>query len=158
MKILFLMLFLSTGVFAQSALDKVSWLAGCWGGDMKSGEYEECWTAPSANFMQGLGRMVGKDGKILMREHMTIETDGADIIMYVLGYGEKLQPEEQGTIPFTLVKSSKTELVFENPAHDYPQRIVYAKKPDGNLTARIELMDGKNPATFPLNKLSKKKK
>jgi Domain of unknown function (DUF6265) len=157
MKILLTILLLSTGVFAQNALEKVSWLTGCWGGVVDGGKYEECWTSPSKNFMQGAGSLV-KGDKILMREFMTIEKDGDDIVMYILGYGEKLQPEEQGTIPFKLTKSSKMELVFENPKHDYPQRIVYTKDKKGDIVARIELIDGTKPMKFAMNNLMKKTK
>jgi hypothetical protein len=157
LKIIFTILILASGVFAQNAFDKVSWLTGCWGGDMDGGKYEECWTSPSKNFMQGAGSLV-KGDKILMREFMTIEKDGDDIVMYILGYGEKLKPEEQGTIGFKLVKSSKNELVFENPKHDYPQRCVYTKDKKGNIVARIEQMDGTKPMKFPMNNLMKKGK
>jgi hypothetical protein len=41
------------------------------------------------------------------------------------------------------VKFSATELVFENPSHDFPQRVIYRKVPDG-LLARIEgVINGK---------------
>ncbi len=29
-------------------------------------------------------------------------------------------------------------MVFENPQHDFPQRILYRKNPDGTLHARAE--------------------
>jgi len=157
MKTILTILLVSMEVFAQTSFQTFSWLTGCWSGDMKNGKYEECWTAPSAEFMQGSGRMIGENKKVRMREHMTIEKGGEDFVMYVLGYGENLKPEEQGAIPFKLVKFSASELIFENPKHDYPQRITYTKKPDGNLSARIELLYGKSPVTFPLNNLSKKK-
>jgi Domain of unknown function (DUF6265) len=155
MKLMTTILLLSASVFAQNALDKVSWLAGCWGGEMDGGKYEECWTSPTANFMQGSGRMT-KGAEILMREHITIEKEGGDLVMYVFSYGAKLKPDQE-TVGFKLVKFSESELVFENPEHDYPQRIVYTKKKDGNLVARIELIDGKKPVSFPLNKPTAKK-
>jgi hypothetical protein len=155
MKTLITIIFLSTSIFAQTAFDKVSWLAGCWIGDVDGAKYEECWTSPAGGFMQGSGRMF-KGDKIFMREHITIEKEGEDLTMYVLGYGEKLKPDAQGTIAFKLVKSSKNELIFENPKHDYPQRIVYAKDGKGGLIARIELIDGKNQTFFKLKRLKTK--
>ncbi len=156
MRILLTIVLFSVSVFAQNGLENVSWLTGCWGGDMKSGRYEECWTAPSGNFMQGAASLVKKD-KVSMREAMTIEKEGNDIVMYVLGYGDKLKPDDQGTIGFKLTRSSKTELVFENPAHDYPQRIVYSKNKKGGIIARIEMLDGTNPISFPMNNMLTKK-
>ena len=104
MKILLTILLLSTGIFAQNAFDKVSWLTGCWGGEMQSGaKYEECWTSPRANFMQGSGRMT-KGDKIMMREHITIEKEGDDLVMYVMNYGAKMKAEHE-PMPFKLMKS-----------------------------------------------------
>ncbi len=97
-----------------------------------------------------------KGDKILMREHITIEKEGDDLVMYVLNYGAKIKAEQE-PMPFKLTKSSKTELVFENPKHDYPQRIIYTKDKKGDIAARIELMDGTKPMTFPMGNLMKKK-
>lgn len=151
MKIILAILVFTTSIFAQNVFDKVSWISGCWLGDVDGAKYEECWTSPLGNFMQGSGRMV-KGDKILMREHVTIEKEGEDLVMYILGYGEKLKPEEQGTIGFKLVKASKNEAVFENPTHNYPQRIVYTKDGKNGLIARIELIDGKQQVFFKLKR------
>jgi hypothetical protein len=35
-------------------------------------------------------------------------------------------------------ESSEDRVVFANPAHDYPSRILYWRTPDGALHARIE--------------------
>jgi hypothetical protein len=40
--------------------------------------------------------------------------------------------------PFAASKVSDTEVVFSNPQHDYPTRIIYRKQPDGGLFARVE--------------------
>jgi hypothetical protein len=50
---------------------------------------------------------------------------------------------------FTLVKASLTEAVFENLAHDFPQRILYRKTAQG-LHARVESADGKKAQDFPM--------
>ena len=50
-------------------------------------------------------------------------------------------PSRQTETVFPLVQISANVLVFENPTHDYPQRIIYRK--EGNdLTARIEGVTG----------------
>jgi hypothetical protein len=33
---------------------------------------------------------------------------------------------------------SEAEIVFEDPAHDFPQRVIYRKNADGSVTARTE--------------------
>jgi hypothetical protein len=39
---------------------------------------------------------------------------------------------------FTLLLGNGAELVFENPEHDFPQRVIYRQEPAGRLRARIE--------------------
>jgi len=47
-------------------------------------------------------------------------------------------------LAFEAVTVSATEAVFENPRHDFPQRVIYSKT-DAGLTARIEgTMNGKS--------------
>ena len=37
-----------------------------------------------------------------------------------------------------LIRANANEVVFENPQHDFPQRIIYSLKDGGRLTAAIE--------------------
>lgn len=69
-------------------------------------------------------------------ESLVIEAQGPDWV-YVAS------PSGQARTPFALVARGPSTATFENPAHDYPTRIVYTRS--GNmLTARIEgLKDGK---------------
>ena len=46
-------------------------------------------------------------------------------------------PRSAPPTPFTLVESGPKRAVFENKAHDFPQRILYWKSP-GALHARVE--------------------
>ncbi|MGH9814264.1 MAG: DUF6265 family protein, partial [Candidatus Acidiferrales bacterium] len=39
---------------------------------------------------------------------------------------------------FKLIKLEGPSVVFENLAHDFPQRIIYKKNADGTLDARVE--------------------
>jgi hypothetical protein len=55
---------------------------------------------------------------------------------YGIYYVEKTSGNKDET-RFNLVRSSAGEIVFENPAHDFPQRILY-KLIGNSLTARIE--------------------
>jgi hypothetical protein len=48
------------------------------------------------------------------------------------------KPSRQPEATFRLTKATPVELVFENPAHDFPQRIIYMLKNSTNLVAAIE--------------------
>lgn len=47
-------------------------------------------------------------------------------------------PSGQKETSFKLTKSDGKEVVFENPEHDFPQRIIYRFENDNSLFARIE--------------------
>jgi hypothetical protein len=50
------------------------------------------------------------------------------------------KPSGQAEASFKLVKYENQEAVFENPQHDFPQRIIYKLEKDGSLAAAIEGM------------------
>lgn len=41
-------------------------------------------------------------------------------------------------VAFRLISHESGRAVFENPAHDFPTRIIYRRNDDGSMTARIE--------------------
>lgn len=48
-------------------------------------------------------------------------------------------PEQnQYPVAFKLVSNTDGKLIFENPTHDFPQRIVYHPQGDGSLLVHIE--------------------
>jgi hypothetical protein len=49
---------------------------------------------------------------------------------------------------------SATEVAFENPAHDFPQRIEYSLREEGEvLHARVESLDGSNGFDLPYRRV-----
>lgn len=127
------MLVFSAALAAQGtkpAIADLAWMAGSWSGESSGIQMEEHWTAPKGNSMVGLHRDVGK-GRTLLFEFLRIEQQGDQIVYLSMPNGRS--PATR----FSLKELSATRVVFENPAHDFPQRIIYWK--DGNdLRARIE--------------------
>ena len=117
----------------KPTLDALSWMAGSWVGESRGTTMEEHWTAPKGNLMLGVHRDVGKRTSF---EFLRIVQEG-DQITYLA------MPGGRTVTPFPLKEVSGTRVVFENPKHDFPQRIIYWK--DGaDLRARIEgTMNGK---------------
>lgn len=56
----------------------------------------------------------------------------------------------KNSVNFVLIESSPTQIVFENPAHDFPQRIVYEYDGKEVLTARIEKLDRSKARSFAM--------
>ena len=115
---------------AKPTLADLSWMAGSWSGVAGGIEMEEHWTAPNGNSMIGMHRDIAK-GRTASFEFLRIEQQGDQIVYLSMPNGRS------PATPFPLKEVSGTRVVFENPAHDFPQRIIYWK--DGNdLRARIE--------------------
>jgi hypothetical protein len=134
-------------VFAQTAkIEDLKWMAGCWEqrNDVRKTLITEQWMKPAGDAILGMGRTV-RNGKVTGFEYMRIEQT-ADGLVFIS------KPKENADeTQFKLIRSAAGELVFENPAHDFPQRVIY-KLGGANLTGRIEgKMNGKDRAIdFPM--------
>ena len=114
----------------KPTIDDFAWLAGAWEGDVDGGKFEEHWLAPVGGVTIGMGR-VTSEGQTRFVEFLKIVQEGDTISYRALIEG---QPE----VAFPLVKLEDGEAVFENPKHDFPQRIIYRLEKDGSLFARVE--------------------
>ncbi len=126
-----------------ATIDQMAWLAGCWTQARPNGVVEERWMAPGGGVMLGMGRTV-RDGKLREYEYTRIvETDGS------LAYMAEPSGQEKAT--FALKSLTAGEAVFENPAHDFPQRVIYRRLGTDAVTGRIEgRIDGQDRSVdFP---------
>jgi len=115
----------------KTGIDQLEWISGCWVLDDGKERTEETWMKPAGKSMVGMSRTVA-GGKTVHTEHVQIrEANGQIAYIVALGMGAK-------PTVFKLIKSSDTEAVFENPEHDFPQRIIYRRESTEALFARIE--------------------
>lgn len=123
-------------------IGQLAFMSGCW-----AGQSEETWMKPAGGSMLGLSRTVAK-GKTVFTEYMQIVEQDGVVTMHV-----QLKLAARAT-PFKLVEIGEKGAIFSNPEHDFPQRIIYRKEPDGSLFARIEGIDkGKERhADFPMKR------
>ena len=111
------------------SLNDVAWLAGSWSGVTEGVQQEELWLPPAGGLMLGLHRDVMPTGKSSF-EYLRIEQH-ADGVVY------QASPGGAPATPFRLTEVTATRVVFSNPEHDFPKRIIYTLKGD-SLTARVE--------------------
>jgi len=136
--VLLLLAILSLPVLSEQTkptIGSLKWLSGCWEqADVAKNRFgSEQWMKPAGQSMLGMSRTV-KNGKVSGFEFLRIVEDDSGI-HYI---SRPSQNKEETS--FKLIKSGANEVVFENPAHDFPQRIIYRLEKT-NLFARIE---GKN--------------
>jgi Domain of unknown function (DUF6265) len=131
-----------------ATIDQAGWIAGCWSRQTGDRSTEEHWMKPAGGTMLGMSRTIAK-GRTSEHEFLRIiELNGT--LAYVA------LPSGQKEATFTLTAIKPGDIVFENPKHDFPTRIIYQRQPDGSLKARIEgTMNGQaRRIDFPMTKCS----
>jgi hypothetical protein len=125
-----------------ATIDRLAWLTGCWSRTRANGATEEHWMAPRGGTMLGMSRTV-RDGRTVEFEYLQIRHQDGTLVY-------DARPSGQPMATFALVSLADDAATFENPSHDFPQRIIYRRTADG-ITARIEgTMGGKPRAVdFP---------
>lgn len=132
---------------AKAAIGDMAWLAGAWAGTRDTNgatSIEERWSPPLGGAMLAVSRTVSR-GKMSAFEYLRIvERDGG--LVYIA------QPGGAAPTEFVLTELGGTRAVFENPRHDYPQRIVYEFSAEGGLSATIGFTKGGSPRRFELKR------
>jgi len=108
----------------------LGWLAGYWLSCEDGREVSETWSDPRGGVMVGSSLTVGGGGRVAW-EQMRIGPAPAGGLAFFA------RPSGQAAAEFALVRGGPGEAVFENPAHDFPQRVIYRRAGDV-LTGRIE--------------------
>ena len=111
-------------------VEQLAWMSGAWEGTQEKASFEEHWTPAAGGTLFGVSRTI-VGGKTVAFEFLRIEAR-ADGIFYVA------QPNGRPPTDFKLIKLEGQSVVFENLAHDFPQRIIYRKNADETLDARVE--------------------
>lgn len=113
----------------RSTIDQVRWLVGCWEAKDARRTVREQWTLPVAQSMIGISRTVRNDTlvnyeMVLLRETPT-------------GLAYEAHPSGQRAATFLEASRSDSSVTFENPRHDFPQRIGYERAGTDSLRAWI---------------------
>lgn len=124
--------FLSSSVLAQS-IERMSWLSGCWQGQFGDPGTVEQWLPPAGGAMLGMSRTIKQD-KMVEYEFMQLRQLPEGGLAFVP------QPFGRPPVVFRLLRIGEAEAVFENPDHDFPQRITYSRPEASRLAASIEGM------------------
>ena len=143
----------SVNLVAQEAntpmIEDLGWMAGCWEkkGKTEGSLISEHWTKP-AGMMLGIARTV-RNGKVRAFEYLRIIKKGSSIY-----YVAKPSSAKTETL-FKLTSLKNKHVVFENPEHDFPQRIVYALADEQTMSVRVEADKNGKPSGFgySLNKV-----
>ena len=156
MAVAIVLLTCQAGSFARNDVTNVAgfsdlaWMAGSWQSD-SSGRLvsDEHWAKPAGGVMIGMSRTVAGD-KLVSFESLRIEQRG-DAIFYVASVKGKCPPTD-----FKLTRATAQEVIFENPEHDFPKRIIYRKKSATELTAQVDAGEGTKSQVFTYHSITDK--
>jgi hypothetical protein len=123
---------LGQGKAVKANVNDLAWMSGCWESVSRNGAtvIAEQWMRPSGGAMLGMSRTV-RNGKMSAYEFLRLVEDEHGI-----NYISRPSQNKEDTA-FRLTYTKPGEAVFENPAHDFPQKIIYRLN-GTDLHARIE--------------------
>ncbi len=117
--------------------EPLEWMTGRWMSEEGGRVTEELRTAPRRGSLLGVSRTCPAD-RMVAFEYLRIE-EGPEGVTYLASPQGRQPPT-----PFRLVEHGAARAVFENPDHDFPQRIIYWREGD-RLSARVEGRQGGEP-------------
>ncbi|NCD68827.1 DUF6265 family protein [Mucilaginibacter agri] len=129
---------------------KADWLVGTWENKTTKGSVFETWTKVSDDELRSKSYMLkGKDTVMFETVRLTEEHDQLFYIPTV--------PNQNGGLPvrFKLKSLSDSQMIFENPEHDFPQVITYTKVNQDSLVAEISgMLKGQmNKRSYPMRRI-----
>ena len=113
-----------------ASVQRLAWMAGCWENVKGEARIEEQWMRPGGGTMLGMSRTVVR-GKTVQFESMRIAEEGGRLVFTA-------KPSGQNEASFPSIEVTDTQVVFADPEHDFPQRILYRREKDGSLYAHIQ--------------------
>ena len=119
---------MALSVHAQE-IEKLVWMTGTWT-QSKNGEIvQESWLGPKGKMMAAVN---------LTSSAKRTSFEFLRIVETPTGLAYLASPGGKTPVEFKLKEIADKRVVFENPAHDFPQRVMYWIEPDGAMIARIE--------------------
>ena len=117
----------------ERPLAALAFMAGCWRGDAGvHRSIQEQWTAADSDVMLATTRYLDDHSGLTKGwEFSRIQADSAGVVLYPAPMGNS-----QGS--FRLVPSRAGEASFEDPAHDFPRRIIYRRVDARTLHVRLD--------------------
>lgn len=130
-------------------LKQFNWLIGKWEGKHGDGVYHEEWWSETGGQIHG-SAYISKNGSIGETEILKLHLVNG-IPAYTADVKHNPKP-----VSFLLTFSDEHIFVFENPQHDFPQKITYERINDNSLIATIEAISNEavKQVKFMLNKIS----
>jgi hypothetical protein len=136
----------------NSAKDKIKtadWLIGNWENELEQGILSESWEKANDSTFNGKSFFI-KDKDTLNNETIVLSQKGDDLFYVPVVQGQN----NNEPVVFKMTKADAKQLVFENPKHDFPQKISYTKINNDSIVAAISgVVNGKAESeSYPMKR------
>ncbi len=131
-------------------IQKANWLIGEWQHNSGTEKVTEIWEMENDSVYRGKSYSLRNDDTV-SSERIRLEAHGEQLF-----YIPVVKDQNIGeVVKFTLKTVDNNQLVFENPTHDFPQKISYSLITKDSLLAEISgLYKGKQEAEkFPMHRV-----
>jgi len=129
---------------------QANWLVGTWFSESGGRSNYETWKKYNDSTYVGRSFSI-QHGDTVSSESIMLVQQGEEI-----NYVPTVQGQNNNSpVKFKLVSSDSNKLIFENPAHDFPQVITYWNAPPDSLIAEISgAINGEHQAQkFPMRRV-----
>ena len=116
---------------SPNQIQQLSWMTGTWQQVKENDTVQESWLGPQGNTMVAVN-LTQSARRGTSFEFLRI-VEGPNGLSYMASPNGRSPATE-----FKLKELGDKRVVFENAAHDFPQRVLYWRDADGSLKARIE--------------------
>jgi hypothetical protein len=118
---------------------KADWFLGSWENKTPQGELTENWVKANDSVFNGESYFIkGKD--TLFSETVVLAEKGGAVLYTATAKGQN----DDLPVAFKMTSATAKQLVFENPAHDFPNKITYRQITKDSIVAQISgIQDGK---------------
>lgn len=124
------------------------WLEGQWETGDSVGLTAESWDMINDQFMTGEGLFIMPEGFTIIEELAIFVRDGE------LYYAAVVPNQNEGReVIFIATYSSSDSLVFENPTHDFPKKVIYNKKDHDTIEVHVSGGDDSKVNIITLKKI-----
>jgi hypothetical protein len=143
------MLAATSAAAVENDVAALAWLAGCWAPEQGDSGSLEHWLPPAGGTMLGVSRTV-KNGRTVEFEFMQLRVNSEGKLVFIA------LPSGQKETTFVASAVGKDSVTFENPQHDFPQKVSYRLESNSRLIGRIEGNRGGTPRSieFPMRRVA----
>ncbi len=128
----------------EQQIQGLAYLEGIWSGPIGPGTWEARYTSPTGGEVLSTNKEI-RNARVVSFEFERFRVQDGKVLMTPWVKGKQ-------SVDFTLTALDEDAMkaTFENPAHDFPQRIIYHRSAKGVLEIHVTAQRGEKHAGFSL--------